>query len=222
MAEPVETARLARLVLVKRLTRTFFNQPLLLAAEQLLGMHFLWNGCGGRVVEVEAYAVEGDAACHTASRPSSREFVRCRPPGTAYVYLNYGMYWLLNVLVRDGILLVRALEPTHGIEVMQQRRRKERLRDLCSGPGKIGVALALNRTVHGTDLTARDCPGGFFAPIPASPLEIITDVRIGISAAVDLPWRYLAKDNPHVSVPAPAPVAKIGPRVFRKKSATPR
>ncbi|MBP7949032.1 MAG: DNA-3-methyladenine glycosylase [Verrucomicrobiales bacterium] len=202
-----------------RLSRAFFNRPLLTVARELVGSQFVWLGCGGRVVEVEAYAAEGDPACHLASRPGAREFFRIQPPGVAYVYLNYGMYWLLNVLVRDGIVLIRALEPACGIPTMQSRRNRTALTDLCSGPGKLGRALGLDRSAHGVDLTSDHAPGGFFtAPrIPRS--QLVTDVRIGISKATDFPWRFLLKDSPHLSVPAPAPQAKIGTRASRRSTA---
>jgi DNA-3-methyladenine glycosylase len=175
------------------LDRAFFDRPFLKVARELLGHHFVWNGCGGRIVEVEAYAIEGDAACHTATRKSSRLFCQEQPPGTGYVYLNYGMYWLVNVLVRDGILLLRALEPMHGIAKMQERRKKSALRELCSGPGKLGQALGFSGADHGVDFTK----GAFRVGKKA---RVTTDVRIGISKATELPWRFLEKESPWISV----------------------
>ncbi len=174
----------------------FFARPFLTVAQDLVGSTLLWQGCGGRIVEVEAYGIEGDAACHTASRQSSRMFCQKKPPGTAYVYLNYGIHWMLNVLARDGILLIRALEPTHGIPLMQQRRRQEKLRALCSGPGKLGQALGLTGADHGQDLTK-----GVFSQGGAA--RVITGPRIGISKAVDLPWRFMEQGSPWLSVAAP-------------------
>jgi DNA-3-methyladenine glycosylase len=191
------------------LARSFFERPFLDVARDLIGCTLVWDECAGMIVELEAYAVEGDAACHTMSRPSARDFVARHPAGTAYVYLNYGMYWLLNVLVKgggcDGILLLRALEPTRGLELMRERRRRERLTDLCSGPGKLGVALALSRADHGHPLAphpsaSRSQKRGFLPRQQDAPVELITDVRIGISQAIDLPWRFLVKECPHVSV----------------------
>ena len=111
-------------------------------------MELRWGECAGIVVETEAYGVTGDAACHTASRKGAREFFANNGAGTAYVYLNYGMYWLLNVLAkpgagqqraRDGIVLIRALEPVGGIELMRERRGRDRFRMLCSlGRGSWG------------------------------------------------------------------------------------
>ena len=80
----------------------FFERDVLLVARDLVGVELVWHGCSGIIVETEAYAVEGDPACHTASRPSAREFVKSKPPGAAYVYFNYGMYWLFNLLVKCG------------------------------------------------------------------------------------------------------------------------
>ena len=176
--------------------RSLFDRPFLTVARDLIGQTLLWQGCGGRIVEVEAYGMEGDPACHTATRKSSRLFCQENPPGTAYVYLNYGIHWMLNVLARDGILLIRAVEPQHGIPTMRERRRQEALQALCSGPGKLGQALGLTGADHGSDLTASVfCQDG-------SP-EILADRRIGISKAVDFPWRFLEKDSPWVSVPPP-------------------
>ena len=177
------------------LTRAFFERPFLTVAEDLIGATLQWNGCGGRIVEVEAYAVEGDAACHTATRASSREFVRTRPPGTAYVYLNYGVHWLLNVLAGDGIILFRALEPRLGIPLMQQRRGREKLADLCSGPGKLGAALALTGRDHGADLSC----GVFTGRSPRERVKFASSVRIGISQAIDLPWRFVEQNSAFVS-----------------------
>lgn len=131
------------------LSADFFERDVLDVAHDLIGVELIWRGCSGIIVETEAYAVEGDPACHTASRPSAREFVKSKPPGAAYVYFNYGMYWLFNLLVkggeRDGLILIRALEPTKGIESMQSRRSREKAQELCSGPGKLAQALAIDR-----------------------------------------------------------------------------
>ena len=178
------------------LSNTFFDRPFLTVAEELIGRTLLWQGCGGRIVEVEAYGIKDDPACHTATRKSSRIFCQKNPPGTAYVYLNYGIHWMLNVLAGDGILLIRALEPQHGIPVMQERRRQQSLRALCSGPGKLGQALGLTGADHGHDLTKNI----FY---PGSTAGVVTGRRIGISKAVDLPWRFLEKESPWISVPLP-------------------
>lgn len=189
------------------LARSFFERPFLDVARDLVGCALVWDGCAGMVVELEAYAVVGDAACHTMSRPSAREFVASHPAGSAYVYLNYGMHWLLNVLVKgggaDGILLLRALEPSAGLELMSERRGRERPEELCSGPGKLGRAMGLGRSDHGRELAgdalARRRHG--FRPRPADfHPDIVCDGRIGISRATELPWRFSLRGHPHVSV----------------------
>jgi DNA-3-methyladenine glycosylase len=187
------------------LGRDFFKRDVLTVAHELVGVELHWQGCSGIIVETEAYAVEADPACHTASRPSAREFVEKQPPGAAYVYLNYGMYWLFNLLVkgggRDGLVLVRALEPLRGVEQMRARRGKQKLTDLCSGPGKLGMALGIHGGHHGTPMTGAGRPPDCGLRQRSMDWQVLTDVRVGISQAVDFPWRFLAADHPHVSVP---------------------
>ncbi len=194
------------------LPRSFFERPLLTVARDMIGCTLVWDGCGGKIVEVEAYAADGDPACHTMTRPSARAFVAHHPPGAAYVYLNYGMYWLLNVLVKgggeDGLILFRALEPTIGLAAMRTRRGRSRPEDLCSGPGKLGRALAVTRDDHGHPLAlhgrrpkcARVSRGLLPRPDDIA-IDLVADGRIGIRQAADRPWRFSLRDNPHVSVP---------------------
>ncbi len=187
------------------LKRDFFERDVLDVAHDLVGVELVWNGCSGIIIETEAYAVNDDPACHTASRPSAREFVRSKPPGTAYVYFNYGMYWLFNLLVkggaRDGLILIRALKPKRGIEVMQQRRKRDKLHELCSGPGKLAVALGIEGVHHGTVMVGRGRPPGCGLRTPQDSMhEVVTDIRVGISQAVDFPWRFLSHHSPHLSV----------------------
>ena len=189
--------------------RSFFERPLLTVARELVGCTLVWDGCAGRIVEVEAYAAAGDPACHTMTRPSAREFVDRHPAGTAYVYLNYGLYWLLNVLVKnggaDGLILFRALEPTEGLEVMRERRGRERAEDLCSGPGKLGRALAVTGEDHGQPLARRAGGVPSLRGVRARPVGVvpplIEDARIGIRHGVELPWRFSWRGHAHVSVP---------------------
>lgn len=184
------------------LTRQFFERDVLVCARDLIGCVLRWEQCEGIVVETEAYAAVGDEACHSFSRVSTREFIASNPPGAAYVFFNYGVHWMLNVLVKggsqDGIVLIRAVQPTAGIEAMQQRRSQKALNALCSGPGKLTQAMGIVGAHHGIHL----CGGktGFHAA-PA-PVEAETDVRIGISRATHLPWRFLARNSPFVSIPA--------------------
>lgn len=186
------------------LSREFFQQDPRDAAVRLIGAELLWHGAAGRIVEVEAYETTGDEASHTFFRPTTRGFVAKYPPGTAYVYLNYGMHWLFNVLVKgpsaEGFVLVRALEPTLGIEEMRLRRGRERSRDLCSGPGKLTQALGITGEAHGTDL-CDDIGRGLRLPAERIlPERILVDVRIGITKAADFPWRYLLAGSDCLSV----------------------
>lgn len=175
----------------------FFSRDPLTCARELIGAAFVWNGVGGIIVETEAYAAEGDEACHTFSRPSSREFVRLHPPGTAYVYLNYGMYWLANALVKggsaDGFVLFRALQPVWGINLMRQRRGREKETDLCSGPGKLTLAIGLDGSFHGQSLSP-------LLGDPPAKANVVVSPRVGISKAKDFPWRFTLQNSDHVSV----------------------
>lgn len=189
------------------LDQAFFRRDVVTVARDLIGVELVWRGCSGIIVETEAYAVEGDDACHTASRPSAREFVKMKPPGAAYVYFNYGMYWLFNLLVkggdRDGLILIRALEPVKGIAEMRIRRDKEKLHELCSGPGKLAMALGITGEDHGTPMAGKGRPAGVGLRLPTRGRahEVAEDIRVGISRAVEHPWRFLALHHPHVSVP---------------------
>ena len=184
------------------LGREFFERGVLTCAKELVGCVLRWTECEGIVVETEAYAATGDEACHAFSRPSTREFINRNPPGAAYVYFNYGMHWMLNVLVKgegdDGIVLIRAVQPTGGIGLMQQRRRQNSLEALCSGPGKLTQAMGIVGAHHEMDL----CKGKAGFRAPSETVEVETDVRIGISRATHLPWRFLLKGSRFVSVPA--------------------
>jgi DNA-3-methyladenine glycosylase len=191
--------------LVHVLPHAFFQTDTLRCAEKLIGVELVWERCAGTVVEAEAYLVEGDEACHTFKRPSTREFVRRNKPGAAYVYFNYGVHWMLNVLVkggpRDGLVLIRAIEPRRGLAIMRQRRGTEELRRLCSGPGKLTQALAISKRHHAIDLCSD--PAHCFRPRPNDKeVEVVADPRIGISRAKDFPWRFTLSGNPFVSAPA--------------------
>jgi len=189
------------------LTHEFFERDPLTCARELIGCELVWKRSAGIIVEVEAYAEEGDEACHTFHRPSARAFIAKHDPGAAYVYMNYGVHWLLNVLVKgraNGFVLIRALEPTRGIPAMQRRRSSTaaaaaamRPHALCSGPGKLAQALGVDGRDHGRDL----CSGRSIGFRPAvTPHIVEPDVRIGISKAAHLPWRFLSQDSLFVSV----------------------
>ena len=152
-------------------------------------------------VETEAYLAENDEASHTFSRPSARSFVERNKAGACYIYFNYGVHWMLNVLVkggpRNGLILIRALEPKRGIKLMKARRGVEDLRRLCSGPGKLTQALDINARHHEMDLCSdrRHC----FLEREATNVEVVTDPRIGISRSKDFHWRFTLRDSPFVS-----------------------
>lgn len=178
----------------------FFERSPLTCARGLIGAELRWGEASGIVVETEAYDAVGDAACHTFFRPSARAFVERHPAGTAYVYLNYGMHWLFNVLVkgrRNGFVLVRALEPLDGIEGMMARRGMTDFRKLCAGPGRLTQALGIVGSDHGRDL--RTDPLFALHSRKGRP-RIIADARIGISTATELPWRFTLEGSGFVSV----------------------
>ncbi len=178
------------------LAASFFRRDPLECARELIGIQLLWGRCAGVIVEVEAYLTEDDEACHTFWRPSTRAFVERNKAGACYIYLNYGVHWMLNVLVkgapRTGLILIRALEPTEGITLMRKRRGVEDLRRLCSGPGKLTQALNITMRDHEKDLR-----GNFFAR--EKEVEVVADARIGITRSAHLPWRFTLRDSPFVS-----------------------
>ena len=181
--------------------RTFLEGDPLVCARSLIGCELVWGETSGIIVETEAYAEHGDAASHTFLRRGAREFIQTNPAGTLYVYLNYGIHWLLNFLVKgseaNGFVLIRALQPTRGIELMAKRRGISEFHRLCSGPGKLTQALAMNQKFHGRD---------FFTIASARILcrrdsvEIDVDRRIGITKAIDLDWRFLLSGSASVSI----------------------
>jgi DNA-3-methyladenine glycosylase len=185
------------------LDRCFFQRDPVTCARELVGCKLTCGKLSGIVVETEAYDAEGDEACHTAFRPSARAFITAHEAGAAYVYFSYGVHWMLNVLVkseRAGFVLIRALEPLEGIPEMKKARGVQDLRQLCSGPGKLTKALGITGLHHGRDL----CSEGNFAFSPRSDDHVVnTSLRIGISRALDFPWRFSVAGNPHVSRTSP-------------------
>jgi DNA-3-methyladenine glycosylase len=192
---------------VKRVPRSFFERDPVSCARELIGCTLGLGEARGVIVETEAYAAEGDRACHTWRRPSARRFVAENGPGTAYVYLNYGMHWLFNFLVKegeqDGFVLVRALEPTSGVELMAERRGGRQRHELCNGPAKLTGALGISGEHHGGGPFGDNSSGEqWVLGWEESPRETIASTRIGISLDKDFPWRFLAKGSSFVSVPA--------------------
>jgi DNA-3-methyladenine glycosylase len=180
--------------------RHFFQHDPLFCARELIGTELVWGNCSGIVVEVEAYAAINDEAAHTFTRPSACSFIERNKAGAAYVYFNYGVHWMLNVLVKgqaDGFVLIRALEPRHGVELMKKRRAVSDLHHLCSGPGKLTQALGITNRHHEMDLCAD--PLHCFVRNAEGTFDVVADKRIGISRSAHLPWRFTLRGSPFVS-----------------------
>jgi DNA-3-methyladenine glycosylase len=175
--------------MTKLLHRSFFARSVHRVAPDLIGATLLVNGVGGRIVEVEAYH-HTDPAAHSFNGQTPRNSVMFGPPGFAYVYRSYGIHWCLNfVCEREGsasAVLIRAVEPTEGLSAMRRRRGVADERLLCSGPGRLCEALAVNVAHNGLAL---DAPPFALIKRERKP-DIVSGVRIGITKAVELPWRY--------------------------------
>ena len=169
-------------------------------ARRLIGMTLLINGVGGIIVETEAYDRE-DPASHSYSGPTPRNAVMFGPPGRAYVYLSYGIHWCLNFVCREvghgAGVLIRALEPTVGIAQMMDRRRQEDPRVLCAGPGRLGQALGVVRELNGKRVDRAP----FRLTAAAAEIAVVSGPRIGISKAVEQPWRFGLAGSRYLSRP---------------------
>ena len=183
------------------LPRRFFQTDPLVCASELIGTTLIWGRCAGIIVETEAYLEEGDEASHAFSRPSARSFIERNKPGACYIYFNYGVHWMLNVLVkggpRNGLILIRALKPTRGINLMKERRGLDDVKRLCSGPGKLTQALDINSRHHEIDLCG-DSQHHFLAREFAN-VQVVRDPRIGISRSKEHHWRFTLRGSPFVS-----------------------
>src|SRR5947207_12190280 len=185
--------------------RRFFRRDPLSCARELSSAEFLWGECTGIIVEVEAYAAVNDEAAHTFTRPTARAFIERNKPGAAYIYFNYGVHWMLNVLVKgeeNGFVLIRALEPRRGIARMQKRRGVDDIRKLCSGPGKLTQALDITDRHHEMDLCTD--PRYCFVRSPTAIFDVVADARIGITRSVHHAWRFTLRGSKFVSVPVRA------------------
>ncbi len=194
--------------MVTPLTRDFYLQDTRQAAQKLLGLivqRRLPTGetLSGIIVETEAYLTD-DPACHAYRGRTPRNAAMFGPPGHAYVYFTYGLHMMLNfVCAPEGTaeaVLIRALEPTEGIDAMRENRGSAlETKQLTNGPGKLSQALALTHLSHnGVDITDSD---GELQVLPNdfAPFELVSTTRIGITRGVDLPWRYYVRGNPYVS-----------------------
>jgi DNA-3-methyladenine glycosylase len=184
----------------KSLKRGFFARSVLEVAPDLIGATLLVDGVGGIIVEVEAYH-HTEPAAHSFNGPTARNLVMFGPPGFAYVYRSYGIHWCVNFVCEKAgsasAVLIRALEPTHGIAAMRRRRGLHDARSLCSGPGKLTEALGITEAHNGLPLDAP--PIALQARVGT--VEVVSGVRIGLTKAVDLPWRYGLKGSKFLSKP---------------------
>jgi DNA-3-methyladenine glycosylase len=186
----------------RQLRRKFFSRSVHEVAPDLIGATLLVNGVGGVIVEVEAYH-HTEPAAHSFNGPTPRNMVMFGPPGFLYVYRSYGIHWCMNfVCEKEGsasAVLIRALEPTHGIAAMRRRRGPQDERMLCSGPGKLCEAMAVTDKHNGLALDA--APIAIYAR--ANKPDVVSGVRIGITKAAELPWRYGLKGSKFLSKPFP-------------------
>jgi DNA-3-methyladenine glycosylase len=187
----------------RKLKRSFFARSVHEVAPDLIGATLLVDGVGGIIVEVEAYH-HTEPAAHSYNGPTPRNLVMFGPPGFCYVYRSYGIHWCVNfVCEAEGsasAVLIRALEPTHGLAAMRRRRGVAEPRSLCSGPGKLCEALGI--TIKHSELPLDQPPFALHARV--GDVDVVSGVRIGITKAVDLPWRYGLKGSAFVSKPFPA------------------
>jgi DNA-3-methyladenine glycosylase len=185
-----------------RLGCDFFARGVHVVARELIGATLLVDGVGGSIVEVEAYHPE-DPASHGFRGRTARNASMFGPPGHAYVYRSYGVHWCLNLVCEEqgtaAAVLIRALEPMQGLDQMRVRRRTDDPRLLCSGPGRLCEALAVTREHDGLALDRAP----FELRAGAHPVQVGTAPRIGITRAVELPWRYVLAGSRYLSRAVP-------------------
>lgn len=185
----------------------FYDRPTLEVAHDLIGCTLTHGATAGVIVETEAYHMD-EPACHAYAGLTPRTATLFGPPGRAYVYRSYGIHALVNAVTEpEGVgaaVLIRALEPTEGLDLMRERRGRTAAADLCSGPGKLTQALGIDVDLSGSDLQR--------GPIVIGPRppgwegrETVVSTRIGITKAVELPWRVSVAASRHVSRPWPRP-----------------
>jgi DNA-3-methyladenine glycosylase len=187
-----------------RLGVDFFDRSVHLVARELIGCRLFYDGCGGTIVEAESYERD-DPACHAYVGLTPRTATLFGPPGRAYVYLSYGIHSLLNAVAEPegsaAAVLIRALEPSAGIDRMRRRRGRRDPLELCYGPGKLTEALGIGLEDNDADLT-RD-PFLLLPPEPGLERRVVTGPRVGISKAVERPWRFCLAESRYVSAPRP-------------------
>lgn len=179
--------------------REFFVRSAVEVAPELIGCTLLFEGVGGRIVEVEAYD-QSEPASHSHRGETPRTRTMFGPAGAVYVYRSYGLHWCMNVVCEDNrasAVLIRALEPLEGIAAMQTRRGRSNRRELCSGPGRLCEALGVSRSQDGDSVLTK--PFAFATGLDV--VDVIASRRIGISKAVDLPWRFSERGSRFLSRP---------------------
>jgi DNA-3-methyladenine glycosylase len=188
-----------------RVRQDFFARSVHEVARELIGCELSFDGSGGVIVETESYERD-DPACHAYVGLTPRTATLFGPPGHAYVYLSYGIHSLLNAVAEPegsaAAVLIRALEPTHGVEEMIRRRGRSESQELCSGPGKLTEALGIGLEMNGASLTEPPFVVRGRSAEWAS-VEVSTGPRIGITRATELPWRFCAAGSPYLSRPLP-------------------
>ena len=189
-----------------RLARGFYERSVHDVARDLIGCVVRHGETAGRIVETESYHME-EPACHAFAGVTERTRTLYGEPGRAYVYFSYGIHSLLNAVAeREGVgaaVLIRALEPVDGMELMRARRGLERVVELCSGPGKLTQALGIGLSLNGSSLV--DGPIELLGREPgAREPRLVAGERIGITKAMELPWRFCDAGSVHVSRPWPA------------------
>jgi DNA-3-methyladenine glycosylase len=183
----------------------FFARPVVDVARDMLGCVVRHGDTAGVIVETEAYH-DSEPACHAFVGVTARTHILFGPPGRAYIYRSYGIHALLNAVCEpEGVgaaVLIRALGPLEGIDLMRERRGLERVEDLCSGPGKLTQALGIELDLNGSDLVAGPIT---IEPPPAGweDVEPVVGTRIGITKAAELPWRFCVPGSRSVSRPRP-------------------
>ena len=184
--------------------RDFYRRPVVAVARDLVGCVVTYAGCSGVIVETEAYH-ESEPACHAYVGLTPRTRTLFGPPGHAYVYRSYGIHAMLNAVCEpEGVgaaVLIRALEPLAGIDAMRSRRQLSRVQDLCSGPGKLTQALGIELDLDGSDLLGAGPITILRRPSAWRDVELVADVRIGITRAAELDWRFCAAGSPYLSRP---------------------
>jgi len=177
-----------------------FSAPSVEVAQALIGSTLLVDGVGGRIVETEAYDHD-DPASHTFSGPTKRNEVMFGPPGRAYIYRSYGIHWCLNFVCQPeghgAGVLIRAIEPVAGLEIMRARRGLHEERLLCAGPGRVCQALGITNAHSGMRVDTHP----FQLSVPEERIRILTGPRIGITKAAEVPWRFGLSGSPFLSRP---------------------